>query len=243
MTSFPTTGIGARTQAGAICYLAKPFNEPRFARVLRQPRGPARQVKHPEETMTDPVAVTLAFPHTSRKQLCMMLGNAAGKVPDLALAQLHPESGGLPPRASGACANISSPSGEKYQPVMLASTDWLYVSLRPCIQQSQGDPPHDSDVACGRVQSSCYADMPLFEIARAFRFSDQAIRAPVSGAGHRAPRGTMVDALGPVLMGNRSRCFITRGIDRRLVSKTAARLAIFPAVPGTVLLTTSAFDL
>ena len=51
--------------------------------------------------MTDPVAVNSGGPpHESQATLYGMLGNAAGKVPDVALAQLHPRSrGGLPPRA------------------------------------------------------------------------------------------------------------------------------------------------
>ncbi len=45
----------------------------------------------------------------------------------------------------------------------------------------------------------------------------------------------MVDALGQVLMANRSPVRRPAVLIARLVIKTAARLAIFPAFPSTVL--------
>ena len=51
--------------------------------------------------MTDPIAVNSGGPpHESQATLYGIVGKAAGKFPDVALAQLHPWSlGGLPPRA------------------------------------------------------------------------------------------------------------------------------------------------
>jgi hypothetical protein len=51
--------------------------------------------------MTDPIAVNSGGPPPeSQATLYRVLGNAAGKFADVALAQLHPRSrGGLPPRA------------------------------------------------------------------------------------------------------------------------------------------------
>jgi hypothetical protein len=58
--------------------------------------------------MTIPTAVNSGgSPHESQATLHGMLGNAAGKSPDVALAQLHPRSrGACRPELSGACANM-----------------------------------------------------------------------------------------------------------------------------------------
>jgi len=130
--------------------------------------------------MTDPVAVNSGVPpHESQATLYGMLGNAAGKVPDVALAQLHPRSrGGLPPRALRRVREYVEAHLEKnISLVMLASTAGLSMShFARAFKQSQGVPPHEYLVRCRvrRVQELlATTDMPLSEIARASGFSDQ----------------------------------------------------------------------
>ncbi len=130
--------------------------------------------------MTDPVAVNSGGPpHESQATLYGMLGNAAGKVPDVALAQLHPRSrGGLPPRALRRVREYVEAHLEKnISLLMLASTAGLSMShFARAFKQSQGVPPHEYLVRCRvrRVQELlATTDMPLSEIARASGFSDQ----------------------------------------------------------------------
>src|SRR5260370_35673630 len=95
--------------------------------------------------MTDPVAVNSGGPpHESQATLYGMLGNAAGKFPDVALAQLHPRSrGGLPPRALRRVREYVEAHLEKnISLVMLASTAGLSIShFAPAFKQSHGGPP------------------------------------------------------------------------------------------------------
>jgi transcriptional regulator GlxA family with amidase domain len=130
--------------------------------------------------MTTPIAVNSGgSPHESKATLHGMLGNAAGKSPDVALAQLHPRSrGGLPPRALQRVREYVEAHLEKNISLqMLASTAGLSMShFARAFKQSQGVPPHEYLVRCRvrRVQELlATTDLPLSEIARASGFSDQ----------------------------------------------------------------------
>ena len=130
--------------------------------------------------MTDPLAVNSGGPpDESQATLYGILGNAAGKSPDVALAQLHPRNrGGLPPRALRRVREYVEAHLEKNISLqMLASTAGLSMShFARAFKQSQGVPPHEYLVRCRvrRVQELlATTDMPLSEIARASGFSDQ----------------------------------------------------------------------
>ena len=130
--------------------------------------------------MTIPIAVNSGgSPHESQATLHGMLGNAAAKSPDVALAQLHPRSrGGLPPRALRRVREYVEAHLEKNISLqMLASTAGLSMShFARAFKQSQGVPPHEYLVRCRvrRVQELlATTDLPLSEIARASGFSDQ----------------------------------------------------------------------
>jgi transcriptional regulator GlxA family with amidase domain len=130
--------------------------------------------------MTDPLAVNSGgSPDESQATLYGILGNAAGKSPDVALAQLHPRSrGGLPPRALRRVREYVEAHLEKnISLLMLASTAGLSMShFARAFKQSQGVPPHEYLVRCRvrRVQELLVTtDLPLAEIARASGFSDQ----------------------------------------------------------------------
>ena len=130
--------------------------------------------------MTDPIAVNSGGPpHESQATLSGILGNAAGKFPDVALAQLHSRSrGGLPPGALRRVREYVEVHLEKNISLqMLASTAGLSMShFARAFKQSQGVPPHEYLVRCRvrRVQELlATTDLPLSEIARASGFSDQ----------------------------------------------------------------------
>ena len=130
--------------------------------------------------MTIPIAVNSGgSPHESQATLHGMFGNAAGKSPDVALAQLHPRSrGGLPPRAlRRVCEYVEAHLEKNISLQMLASTAGLSMShFARAFKQSQGVPPHEYLVRCRvrRVQELlATTDLPLSEIARASGFSDQ----------------------------------------------------------------------
>ena len=130
--------------------------------------------------MTTPIAVNSGgSPHESQATLHRMLGNAADKSSDVALAQLHPRSrGGLPPRALQRVREYVEAHLEKNISLqMLASTAGLSMShFARAFKQSQGVPPHEYLVRCRvrRVQELlATTDLPLSEIARASGFSDQ----------------------------------------------------------------------
>ena len=130
--------------------------------------------------MTDPLAVNSGGPpDESQATLYGILGNAAGKSPDVALAQLHPRRrGGLPPRALRRVREYVEAHLEKnISLLMLASTAGLSMShFARAFKQSQGVPPHEYLVRCRvrRVQELLVTtDLPLSEIARASGFSDQ----------------------------------------------------------------------
>ena len=130
--------------------------------------------------MTIPIAVNSGgSPHESQATLHGMLENAAGKSPDVALAQLHPRSrGGLPPRALQRVREYVEAHLEKNISLqMLASIAGLSMShFARAFKQSQGVPPHEYLVRCRvrRVQELlATTDLPLSEIARASGFSDQ----------------------------------------------------------------------
>ena len=130
--------------------------------------------------MTDPLAVNSGGPpDESQATLYGILGNAAGKSPDVALAQLHPRRrGGLPPRALRRVREYVEAQLEKnISLLMLASTAGLSMShFAGAFKQSQGVPPHEYLVRCRvrRVQELLVTtDLPLSEIARASGFSDQ----------------------------------------------------------------------
>jgi transcriptional regulator GlxA family with amidase domain len=130
--------------------------------------------------MTDPIAVNSGGPpHESQATLYGILGNAAGKSPDVALAQLHHRSrGGLPPRALRRVREYVEAHLEKNISLqVLASTAGLSMShFARAFKQSEGVPPHEYLVRCRvrRVQELlATTDLPLSEIARASGFSDQ----------------------------------------------------------------------
>jgi transcriptional regulator GlxA family with amidase domain len=130
--------------------------------------------------LTDPIAVNSGGPpHESQATLSGILGNAAGKFPDVALAQLHSRSrGGLPPGALRRVREYVEAHLEKNISLqMLASTAGLSMShFARAFKQSQGVPPHEYLVRCRvrRVQELlATTDLPLSEIARASGFSDQ----------------------------------------------------------------------
>src|SRR6267378_7664673 len=123
--------------------------------------------------MTDPVAVNSGVPpHESQATLYGMLGNAAGKVPDVALAQLHPRSrGGLPPRALRRVREYVEAHLEKNISLLMpASTAGLSMShFARAFKQSQGVPPHEYLVRCRvrRVQELLATTDILFRKSRA----------------------------------------------------------------------------
>jgi transcriptional regulator GlxA family with amidase domain len=130
--------------------------------------------------MTIPIAVNSGgAPHESQATLHGMLGNAASKSPDVALAQLHPRSrGGLPPRALRRVREYVEAHLEKNISLqMLANAAGLSMShFARAFKKSQGVPPHEYLVRCRvrRVQELlATTDLPLSEIARASGFSDQ----------------------------------------------------------------------